>query len=532
MGAALVLFLLGFGALAAGVLIGRYYVPDDRMLRRTARHARSYMKAINHLLARDRDAAIDELRQVVSENIDDIEPYFALGAIFRGRGETERAIRVHQAIELREGSSKKIRLRARYELGLDFRAAGMPRRATRAMEDCLAIDSKHEGALRGLCGLYEEQGRYAEAASAWRRLYKQLGDGERHGREEHLLVAAAQRAIANGDLDSAKRFLRDAEKLDGDNAHFLAASAELAAARGNYKGASQRLREALAASPDLAPFLVVGLLQAERELATAEVDKEQKKADPPLADATRDAEIEKRAFTSVAGILDQIVADGSFSPQLRLASAEMRSHVDPARALDDYRAVAAEHPDLLSARVAAGRLALADDTRDGAAAVRRELEALVGESDGALAWASDGVWRCGHCGHRDEAFFWRCASCRRWGSVRLDVGRAAQELPPPPPRERRQIPRGGPVRALLAEASLPEPALDSGLSDYELDAASRRRSLLSRVGTALSSPFRKKTPAPLRLESGDELLRSRPAPEPAADSAIDPAPEPSSEDDE
>ena len=32
MGAALVLLLVGLGALAAGVLIGRYYVPDDRQL--------------------------------------------------------------------------------------------------------------------------------------------------------------------------------------------------------------------------------------------------------------------------------------------------------------------------------------------------------------------------------------------------------------------------------------------------------------------------------------------------------------------
>jgi len=29
MGAALVLMLVGFGAMAAGVLIGRYYVPDE-----------------------------------------------------------------------------------------------------------------------------------------------------------------------------------------------------------------------------------------------------------------------------------------------------------------------------------------------------------------------------------------------------------------------------------------------------------------------------------------------------------------------
>ena len=127
MGAALVLLLVGLGAMAAGVLIGRYYVPDDRQLRRSARHSKAYMRALSHLIARDHDSVVSELRGVVEENIDDTEPYFALGAMFRSRGEHERAIRVHQALAVREGSSRKLRLRARYELGLDFRAAGMPR---------------------------------------------------------------------------------------------------------------------------------------------------------------------------------------------------------------------------------------------------------------------------------------------------------------------------------------------------------------------------------------------------------------------
>ena len=98
MGAALVILLVGLGCMAAGVLIGRYYVPDDRQLRRTARHARSYMKALSFLIARDHETVVNELRTVVEENIDDVEPYFALGAMFRSRGEHERAIRVHQAL--------------------------------------------------------------------------------------------------------------------------------------------------------------------------------------------------------------------------------------------------------------------------------------------------------------------------------------------------------------------------------------------------------------------------------------------------
>lgn len=265
MGAALVLLLVGFGCMAAGVLIGRYYVPDDRQLRRTARHARSYMKALSYLIARDHDTVIDELRNVVEENIEDVEPYFALGALFRSRGEHERAIRVHQALALRERDKRKVRQRAMYELGLDFRAAGMPRRATRAMEEVLLEDPGHEGGLRALASLYEEQARFNEAAGLWQRLGRRRNE-DTSAREHHLLVAAAQAALARDDLESAKQLLKQAQKLM-DSAHFFAAAAELAAARGNHTGARERLKQALVADPALAPHLLPGLIAAEQGIA-------------------------------------------------------------------------------------------------------------------------------------------------------------------------------------------------------------------------------------------------------------------------
>jgi lipopolysaccharide biosynthesis regulator YciM len=487
LGAALILFLLGFGALAAGTLIGRYYVPDDRHLRRTARHAKSYMHAVNHLLARDRDAAIEELKDVVQENVDDIEPYFALGALFRSRGECERAIRVHQAIDLREGASKKVRLRARYELGLDFRAAGMPRRSTRAMEDCLAQDTKHVGALRALCGLYEEQGRYAEAASAWQRLRKMTGE-ESATREHHLLVAAAQRAMAIEDLDSARRLMRDAEKIDDESPHLLAAAAELAAVRGNPKGASARLRQALSVAPDLAAYLVPGLVEAQRQLVADERKKSRGAEETPSD--TEAAKEEERALQRASAELAEVLETSGPDPHLLMAVAELRSRFDPETALADFQAIGEEYPDHLAARVASARLALAGQDDE---TIARELVALVGPG-GALAWAIDGVWRCSNCGHRSDEFFWRCDDCRRWGAIRLDVGRAAQEPPPRRVRERREHPReSGASRAILGASAqaLPEPALDSGLSDDELREAGSRPSLLGRVGGWFGSAFRR-----------------------------------------
>ncbi|HMG53966.1 MAG TPA: hypothetical protein VK601_10795, partial [Kofleriaceae bacterium] len=268
MGAALVLLLVALGAMAAGVLIGRYYVPDDRQLRRTARHSRAYMRALTHLLARDHDTVMAELRAVVEENIEDVEPYFALGALFRSRGEHERAIRVHQALTVRERDRRKLRHRAMYELGLDFRAAGMPRRATRAMENVLLEEPGHEGALRALAALYEEQARFHDAAGMWQRLGRRRGEDMSH-REHHLLVAAAQAALGRDDLDAAKQLLKAAEK-HAESAHLFAAAAELAAARGNHRGAKERLKQALAADPGLAPHLLPGLIAAEQGLAAQE----------------------------------------------------------------------------------------------------------------------------------------------------------------------------------------------------------------------------------------------------------------------
>src|SRR5215208_2226409 len=211
MGTALVAILIGMGCLGAGILIGRYYVPDDRLLRRTARHARSFMRALSYLIARDHDTVINELRTVVEENIEDVEPYFALGAMFRSRGEYERAIRVHQALALRERDKRKVRQRAMYELGLDFRAAGMPRRATKAMEEVLLEEPGHEGALRVLAALYEEQARYDEAAELWRRLGKRRHE-DTSEREHHLLVAGAQAALARNDPQAARQLLKSAHR--------------------------------------------------------------------------------------------------------------------------------------------------------------------------------------------------------------------------------------------------------------------------------------------------------------------------------
>lgn len=551
MGAALLLMLVGLGALAAGVLIGRYYVPDDRLLRRTARHARSYMKALSFLIARDHETVISELRGVVEENIEDVEPYFALGAMFRSRGEHERAIRVHQALALRERDKRKVRQRAMYELGLDFRAAGMPRRATKAMEEVLLEDPGHEGGLRALAALYEEQARFNEAAGLWQRLGRRRNE-DTSQREHHLLVAAAQAALGREDLDSAKQLLKAAQKHD-ESAHFFAAAAELAAARDNHRGAKERLKQALLADASLAPYLLPGLIAAEQGIDTNEragkrgsrrddlaVDEQLELAEgtgtgtealtesgvqspgtPPTGIAVVGNSAVSRILTPPEGIAASVVpgtvplvpdtkARGTITDRVLAVIAEVEAQLGPRLELALIRAqlaaggdadaarditvrddlvqeLASKFPDALAARVAAARLALA---KGDDKSVRQALDILAGER-GSLAWALRGRWQCSHCGHHPGSFSWRCGNCRRWASMHMETGVAP---PPIAPRDRRAAPRSSRPDGLLGAApdsSLPLPTLDPGLTAEELADAGSRRSLLGRVGGWFSGVWRR-----------------------------------------
>lgn len=512
--AALLILCLVLGALAVGVLLGRYYVPDDRALKRRARHGAHYLKALTHHIARDHDTVIDELRRVVDDNVDDSEPYFALAALFRGRGEHERAIRVHQALAVRDGATARLRQRALYELGLDFRAAGMPRRAVKALEQVLADDAGHEGAVRALCGLYEEQGRFAEAAGAWARLGKLRGEPPPR-RHHHLLCAAAQQAIAAGDLDSAKQLLKDA-KAGGETAHFAACAAELAAARGNPRGARERLCQALVAAPALAPYLVPGLVAAERQLAasgapalaagdlptvaasaataptsatataiaaTSEATASPAVARPPAGDELDDGPAEVApiapADRAAAATLAEL-ATRTGSAHVALAAAAAAE--TPAARAALLATIAADEPGYLPARLAAARAALASDD---AAAHRAELAALTA----AMAWAEGASWRCQHCGARAASFAWRCPGCRRWATIVPEIGRDRTAPIGPAPRERRAERRGQALLGERADRGLPEGAVEHGLSRAELSARATRRSLLGRVGGWISGAW-------------------------------------------
>src|SRR5260221_5362763 len=111
-----------FGWLAARVDI-KQLLPESRSL------PLSYFKGLNFLLNEQPDKAIEAFIEVVKVDPQTIELHFALGSLFRRRGEVERAIRMHENLLERADLAPEQKMTALYELAQDYLKAGLLDRA-------------------------------------------------------------------------------------------------------------------------------------------------------------------------------------------------------------------------------------------------------------------------------------------------------------------------------------------------------------------------------------------------------------------
>ncbi len=387
------LLLVGIGLLllVAGTLLGRFYMPDRRPLKRAAQEGRSYVRGLVGVLEGDNDLAIKELALALKSSGGVVEAYFALGALFRERKEYERAVRVHQAILMRRRQPKAVQHKAHFQLALDFRAAGFNRRAIKALEWLVSRDKKHLKAWEQLVELYQAQGQWERAALGHRRVGK-LSGRDTGPVEAHIWAQLAGEELIRGEPTRARRNLKQALSAHRTSAHALHVLACYQEERGNLDAAARAWSKALRGSPDLVGFLLPRL---ETVLA---LRKKLAKADK---------------------LLDELLDKEPGNVQLRLARARLERRHGPGRALRSLEELVTEQPRLLPARRDAARLILKEGDPDRMKEALAELVELLDTADRG--------YRCGACGHAEETLFWRCPRCLEWDTVGPAWGRRSGE---------------------------------------------------------------------------------------------------------
>lgn len=253
--------LFGLGWLAARFDL-RHMLNESRNL------PDSYFKGLNFLLNEQPDRAIDAFVEVAKLDPETTELHFALGSLFRRRGEMERAIRVHQSLLSRSDLPAKDREHALHEIAQDFLKAGMLDRAEMAYKE-LRDTSYHEQSMRALVRIYESEHDWPKAIEAVSRLRALTGEPIAQSVHYHCEMADSALAKNPPDLDEAMVSIKLAQAVVGKESAPTAASkarilmvlAKMAGIRGDVSEQKRYLFAILDDAPEYVG-LVAGMLEA------------------------------------------------------------------------------------------------------------------------------------------------------------------------------------------------------------------------------------------------------------------------------
>ncbi len=266
----LILFPLLFGL---GWVAARF---DFRqMLSETRALPDSYFKGLNFLLNEQPDRAIDAFIEVAKLDPETTELHFALGSLFRRRGEMERAIRVHQSLLSRSDLPVREREHALHEIAQDYLKAGMLDRAELAYKE-LSHTRYEESSSRALVRIYESEHDWPRAIEAVTRLGKLTGESVAQLVHYHCEMAQARLTqqptdvlAAKDALDLARQGLDAADdSTHASHARVLMLAAAIAQGEGDGALERQHLRQVMKDAPEY-----VGLVADELQVNFAATDE-------------------------------------------------------------------------------------------------------------------------------------------------------------------------------------------------------------------------------------------------------------------
>jgi lipopolysaccharide assembly protein B len=239
-------FVLGWGASRI----------DLRQLRmENKRSPKAYFKGLNYLLNEQQDLAIDAFIEAVQKDPDTSELHFALGNLFRRRGEYDRAVRVHEHLLSRGDLKQDERDRAQHALSLDFLKAGLLDRAEDALAKLEGTRYEPQARLARLA-IYERTRDWPQAA----RIAKQLQDadqGDFSARVAHYFceqAAALSAAPSDDNHNAAIALLKQAVATAPDASRARIALSALQQQMGQHSDAYATLAQVLVHAPAAAPL--------------------------------------------------------------------------------------------------------------------------------------------------------------------------------------------------------------------------------------------------------------------------------------
>jgi lipopolysaccharide biosynthesis regulator YciM len=345
----------------------------------------SYYAGLDSLINEQPDRAVEIFTRLVEVDQDTIETHFALGSLYRRRGEVDRAIRIHENILARPNLSPQHQQQALWALAQDFLRAGVLDRSEKLLQQLAATPAHRNAALLALLRVYETENEWTLAVATHRELPSNIA-AERATAIAHYHCELAANAIRQGKLPEARRYLRQARRLASGFARASLMRADLAAERGSHDLAARLLLRALEDDWNLLLEALPRLIEAvgksghERHLEAlvAQVGRQRGGRAADLAQALLLADVPVQG--ALADVVENFIAS---EPQF----AEILTLIDAGAGADERR---------------------------------RAVRAVLRHA------ARGQRYQCASCGFSSQALFWQCPGCREWDGMK-----PIWMLPPP-----------------------------------------------------------------------------------------------------
>jgi lipopolysaccharide biosynthesis regulator YciM len=371
----LLIFPLFFGM---GWLAARIDIKE--LLSESSSLPQSYFQGLNFLLNEQQDKAIEAFIEVVKVDPQTVELHFALGSLFRRRGEIDRALRMHHNLVDRADLDNDKRQQAIFELAQDYLKAGILDRAESLFRE-LEKTTYAKPALEFLLELFQKEHDWLKAIGVAQRLT--VVSGESYGKQAAFFYCElAQEEIAAGDPDAARGHLWQALETYPASVRATMMLGDMAAGEGKFDEAIVIWKNIEVQDAQYLPLVAERLLNAYRSL-----------------DREADGIALLHGYLDKYHSLDMmnVVFDGVLKNE------------GPAAAYLLVRNELQRNPTLLGLdKLLEARLL--DVPLDRRADVELVKE-LVHKRTRNLA-----TYHCGHCGFKARQFYWHCPACQAWDS--------------------------------------------------------------------------------------------------------------------
>lgn len=338
----------------------------------------SYFKGLNFLLNEQPDKAIEALIEVVKVEPQTVELHFALGSLFRRRGEVERAIRMHQNLLDRPDLRGEQRLQALYELAQDYLKAGLLDRAEEFFDKLKGTEYEQKG-LKFLLEIYEQEKDWKKAINTSRRMDEVTGKSSERQIANYFCELAASEMTASGS-QAAKPYLERALEVNRRCVRANIMLGDLAMSNSEPEQAIAYWKRVEQQDPVYLALVAEKILAAYRSLGQSD-------------EGVRLI----REYLSRYPSLDLLNA--TFAGELELQGAQSASRL--------VREELMRNPTLL------GLDKLLEVQLIDAPPERRNdlqlIKSLIHQHTRSLA-----LYRCDACGFKARQFYWHCPACNGW----------------------------------------------------------------------------------------------------------------------